>query len=284
MTTMTPQFDESSMHGRLIRRLDLRRHDVSRLADAELRDLAARGISELLDEQGLARDAGRVLLEKRLLQEVVGRGVLEELLEDEAVTEIMINGPHDVFVEKGGRIFRTDHRFAGEAALSRVIERLLLPTGRRVDESSPMVDARLPDGSRINVIVPPLAVNGAAITIRRFGSRRFSMQQLAVQGAMSQEMATFLEEAVQSRCNIVVSGGTGSGKTTLLNALAALVPPGERIVTIEDSAELQLDHPNRVVLQARPSNVEGQGLVTIRDLVRNALRMRPDRIVVGECR
>ncbi|MEN9705559.1 MAG: hypothetical protein RLZZ393_1438, partial [Pseudomonadota bacterium] len=185
---------------------------------------------------------------------------------------------------KGGVITRAGRRFSGDEGLLRVIERLLLPTGRRVDESSPMVDARLPDGSRINVVVPPLAVHGAIVTIRKFGRRSFSLQELAAKGTMSATMAAFLEAAVVGRCNMVVSGGTGSGKTTLLNALAALVPPQERIVTIEDSAELRLEHPHCVALQARPVNLEGQGLVTIRDLVRNALRMRPDRIVVGECR
>jgi pilus assembly protein CpaF len=276
--------DDRELHRRLLGRLDLRRTDVSRMADGELRSLAAQCLREVLDEQGLADSAARTQLERQLLQEVVGRGVLEDLLEDEDISEIMINGPSDIFIEKRGVITRTTRRFAGHDALERVIERLLLPTGRRVDESSPMVDARLPDGSRINVVVSPLAVHGAAITIRKFGRRLFSLDQLAAQGAMSPDMATFLRGAVLGHCNIVVSGGTGSGKTTLLNALAALVPQGERIVTIEDSAELHLEHPNRVALQARPMNLEGQGLVTIRDLVRNALRMRPDRIVVGECR
>lgn len=278
------ELDERRMHQLLLGRLDLRRTDVSRMGESELRGIAAQSLREVLDEQGVAEGPSRLRLERRLLQDVVGRGVLEDLLDDEEISEIMINGPGDVFVERRGVISRSEHAFVGDESLARVIERLLVPTGRRVDESSPMVDARLPDGSRINVILPPLAVHGAAVTIRKFGRRRFSLDELVSQSALSSAMAEFLQAAVRCRCNIVVSGGTGSGKTTLLNSLAAEVPPSERIVTIEDSAELQLDHPNRVALQARPPNLEGQGLVTIRDLVRNALRMRPDRIVIGECR
>jgi pilus assembly protein CpaF len=273
-----------ALQSELVARLDLRRTDVSRMHDGELRALAGQCIRDIMAGRGIAPGEDRARLERQLLQDAVGRGVLEDLLDDEEVTEIMVNGPHDIFIEKRGVILRSPRRFTGNAALARVIERLLQPTGRRVDEASPMVDARLPDGSRINVIVPPLSVNGAAVTIRKFGQRRFGMQELVTGGALSGDMAGFLEAAVRERRNIVVSGGTGSGKTTLLNALSALVPAGERIVTIEDSAELQLHHPNLVTLQARPSNLEGQGLVTIRELVRNALRMRPDRIVVGECR
>jgi pilus assembly protein CpaF len=272
------------LQSELVARLDLRRTDVSRMRDEELRVVAGQCIRDIMTGRGIAPGAERERLERQLLQDAVGRGVLEDLLDDDDVTEIMVNGPRDIFVERRGVLSRTALRFAGEAELARVIERLLHPTGRRVDEASPMVDARLPDGSRINVIVPPLAVQGAAVTIRKFGQRRLGLPELVAAGALSADMAGFLEAAVRERRNIVVSGGTGSGKTTLLNALSALVPAGERIVTIEDSAELRLHHPNLVTLQARPSNVEGQGLVTIRELVRNALRMRPDRIVVGECR
>ena len=276
--------DLQSLQSELVTRLDLRRTDVSRMRDEELRLLAGQCIREIMTARGIAQGADRVRLERQLLQDAVGRGVLEDLLDDDEVTEIMVNGPEAIFIEREGILSRSTLRFAGAAALARVIERLLQPTGRRVDEASPMVDARLPDGSRINVIIPPLAVHGTAVTIRKFGQRRFGIQELMAAGALSRDMAAFLEAAVRERRNIVVSGGTGSGKTTLLNALSALVPEGERIVTIEDSAELQLDHPNLVTLQSRPSNLEGQGLVTIRELVRNALRMRPDRIVVGECR
>ena len=272
------------LQAELVARLDLRRTDVNRMDDGELRRVAGQCIRDIMSGRGIAPGADRERLERQLLQDAVGRGVLEDLLDDDDVTEIMVNGPAQIFVERRGVLSRTTRCFAGGAELARVIERLLLPTGRRVDEASPMVDARLPDGSRINVIIPPLALQGAAVTIRKFGQRRLGLSELLAGGALSQDMAGFLEAAVRDRRNIVVSGGTGSGKTTLLNALSALVPDAERIVTIEDSAELQLDHPNLVTLQARPSNVEGTGLVTIRDLVRNALRMRPDRIVVGECR
>jgi pilus assembly protein CpaF len=209
---------------------------------------------------------------------------LDDLLRDESITEIMVNGPDSIFVERAGRLTRTNLRFSSQAALQGVIERLLQKTGRRVDESSPMVDARLADGSRVNVVVPPLSLCGPAITIRKFGNRRPDMEALLANGSLSAAMASFLDAAVRCRLNIVVSGGTGSGKTTLLNCLSARIPAGERIVTIEDSAELQLQHENLVSLECRPSNVEGRGQVSIRDLVRNALRMRPDRIVVGECR
>ena len=280
---ISPEFI-ASVQSELIARLDLRRTDISRMHDQELRELAQRCIREILATRGLPLGTEPQRVERQLLQEAVGCGVLEDLLADESVTEIMVNGAGIVFVERAGRLSLAPVRFSSDGALSRVIERLLVATGRRVDEGSPMVDARLPDGSRINVVIPPLALNGPAITIRKFGQRRLALADLLAFGALSVDMARFLEVATLERRNIVVSGGTGSGKTTLLNVLSQLIPAGERVVTIEDSAELQLGHPNLVTLQARPSNLEGQGLVSIRDLVRNALRMRPDRIVVGECR
>ncbi|MBK6675000.1 MAG: CpaF family protein [Proteobacteria bacterium] len=274
----------SGLHERLIERLDLRRTDINRMTDAELWTYAQRHLQQLIDQSEARHSPERGLLERQILQEVVGLGAVEDLLSDDSISEIMINGPGDVFVERHGRIERMASRFSSTQSLAGVIERLLQRTGRRVDESSPMVDARLPDGSRINVIVPPLALCGPVLTIRKFGQRRHRLSDLVGAGTLSAAMADFLQIAVRARRNIVVSGGTGTGKTTLLNCLSGLIPPGERVITIEDSAELQLAHANLVALEARPSNAEGVGLVSIRDLVRNALRMRPDRIVVGECR
>jgi pilus assembly protein CpaF len=276
--------DPRDLHEELIQRLDLRRTDIRRMSDAQLWQLAQRHLREILDQRGGFDEPERSRMEKSLLQEVVGLGVLEDLLADESISEIMINGPDNIFVERAGRITRSPQKFTGSRALGGVIERLLQTSGRHVDESSPMVDARLPDGSRVNVIIPPLALNGMTVTIRKFGRRRMGMGELLGAEALSLEMARFLELAVRARRNIVVSGGTGTGKTTLLNCLSELIAPEERIVTIEDSAELQLSHDNLVTLEARPRNSEGRGMVSIRDLVRNALRMRPDRIVVGECR
>lgn len=273
-----------AIHHELIRRLDLRRTDIDRMPDAELRVLAQRHLGEVLGKWLPAELPQRRELEQQLLREVVGLGVLEDLLAEEAISEIMINGPGDVFVERQGRLQRSDSRFSSPRSLAGVIERLLHGTGRRIDESSPMVDARLPDGSRVNVIVPPLALEGAVVTIRKFGRHLMGMQDLLATGALSPQMAEYLGLAVRLRRNIVISGGTGCGKTTLLNCLSGLIPQDERVITIEDSAELRLQHGNLVRLEARPANLEGRGLVTIRDLVRNALRMRPDRIVVGECR
>jgi pilus assembly protein CpaF len=274
----------ASLHEELIRRLDLRRTDIRRMTDSQLRQLAEHHLREILDQRGEAPGPQRSMTERAILQEVVGLGALEDLLADDAITEIMINGPDSIFVERAGRLSRVPHRFTGARALGGVIERLLQTTGRHVDESSPMVDARLADGSRVNVIIPPLSLNGITVTIRKFGRQRLGMRQLLEAEALSGEMAVFLKLAVQARRNIVVSGGTGTGKTTLLNCLSELIAPDERIVTIEDSAELRLRHDNLVSLEARPRNIEGRGMVSIRDLVRNALRMRPDRIVVGECR
>ncbi|MEY2853108.1 MAG: secretion system protein [Pseudomonadota bacterium] len=278
------EHDIEAIHDELLQRLDLRRSDIDRMADAELRWLAQRHLREILERRMPGRIEESRALERILLQEVVGLGPLEDLLEDDAISEIMVNGPGSIFVETHGRLRRLERHFTSQRSLAGTIERLLQRTGRRVDESSPMVDARLGDGSRINVIIPPLAIDGAAITIRRFSRSCLSLEDLQRRGALSAPMARFFAIAVMARRNIVVSGGTGTGKTTLLNCLSTLIPPGERIVTIEDSAELQLAHAHLVRLEARPANLEGRGQVSIRDLVRNALRMRPDRIVVGECR
>lgn len=270
------------IHDELIERLDLRRNDIERLAEHELRTLAQRHLRDILSGRDGFDEVSR--LEQALLQEVVGLGLLEDLLSDDTISEIMVNGPGTIFVETQGKILRHAGRFTSHRSLSGIIERLLQNTGRRVDESSPMVDARLPDGSRLNVVIPPLAIDGAALSIRKFSRKCLSLDDLLTADALSAPMARFLDIAVRARLNVVISGGTGTGKTTLLNCLSTRIPQTERIVTIEDSAELQLQHANLVRLEARPQNSEGRGLVSIRDLVRNALRMRPDRIVVGECR
>ena len=226
----------------------------------------------------------RAALTERLLQETLGLGPLEDLLADASISEIMVNRPDQIYIERAGRLSLSPLRFEDERQLRTVIERVVAPLGRRIDESSPKVDARLPDGSRVNAIIPPLAVRGSCLTIRKFPAQRLGMAELEARGALTPKAAAFLQQAVLARKNILVSGGTGSGKTTLLNALSSYIPEGERIVTIEDSAELRLQQPHVVTLEARPANLEGQGEVSIRDLLVNSLRMRPDRIVVGECR
>jgi pilus assembly protein CpaF len=216
--------------------------------------------------------------------EILGHGPIEPLLRDPAVSEIMVNGPRRIFVERAGLISPVDAEFADEAHLRRVIDRIVSRIGRRVDEASPMVDARLPDGSRVNAVVPPVALDGSTLTIRKFSADPLKVNDLIAFGTMTPAVATMLSACVRGRLDIVVSGGTGSGKTTTLNVLSSFIPTDERVVTIEDAAELQLHQAHVVRLESRPANTEGRGEVTIRDLVRNALRMRPDRIVVGEVR
>jgi len=218
------------------------------------------------------------------MHDVLGLGALELLLTDPEVSEIMVNGPKTIFIERRGRITQAELEFESEVQLRRVIDRIVARIGRRVDESSPMVDARLPDGSRVNIVIPPLAVQGSSITIRKFSRVPYKVQDLITFGTLNQDMANFIRACVRSRISMVVSGGTGSGKTTTLNVLSNFIPDTERVVTVEDTAELQLRQRNLVSLEARSANVEGRGAVPIRDLVVNALRMRPDRIVVGECR
>jgi pilus assembly protein CpaF len=225
----------------------------------------------------------RAMLIRRVVDEALGLGVLEPLLADPTVTEIMVNGPNNVFVERAGRVHRLDTTFASEDQLYQTIDRIVAQVNRRVDESSPMVDARLPSGERVNVIIPPLSLIGPILTIRRF-PRAYTIEELAGRGAMDQATAMLLASFVRARLNMVISGGTGTGKTTMLNALSAFIPEHERIVTIEDSAELQLKQEHVIPLESRPPNIEGKGQIGIRDLVRNALRMRPDRIIVGEVR
>jgi len=226
----------------------------------------------------------RLQLQASLINEILGYGPLQPLLDDPEVTEIMVNGPYQVYVERHGKIELTGVRFRDERHLMRIIEKILLPLGKRVDERVPMVDARLPDGSRVNVVIPPISLNGPCVTIRKFSRDPFTMSDLISFGTLTPEAAQFLQAAVQAKLNILITGGTASGKTTLLNVLSAFIPNDERIITIEDTAELQLRQDHVVRLEARPPNIEGVGEVTIRDLVRNALRMRPDRIIVGECR
>ncbi len=226
----------------------------------------------------------RVQLQVSLINDILGYGPLQPLLDDPEVTEIMVNGPYQIYVERRGRIEATNLRFRDEQHLMRIAEKILLPLGKRVDERVPMVDARLPDGSRVNIVIPPISLNGPCITIRKFSREPFTMTDLIALGTLTVEAAQFLQVAVQAKLNILISGGTSSGKTTLLNVLSAFIPNDERIITIEDTAELQLRQDHVVRLEARPPNIEGIGEVTIRDLVRNALRMRPDRMIVGECR
>lgn len=276
----------ATLHRKLIGAMDLRRVNVARMADAELRSTVQKLIEELIDNDGAFAPMRGMRDELRdvVLNEIVGLGPLESLLADDMVSEIMVNRHNDIFIEREGVLARSSISFSNDAAVLAAIERIVSPLGRRIDESSPMVDARLKDGSRVNAVIPPLAIKGPSLTIRKFSRRRLGAGDLMGFGALSPEMVEFLRVAVRLRANIVVSGGTGSGKTTLLNVLSNFIPDNERIVTVEDAAELQLNQPNLVSLEARPPNIEGRGAVTIRDLVKNCLRMRPDRIIVGECR
>jgi pilus assembly protein CpaF len=274
------------IHDKIIDFMDLRRKDVHNMSDTQLRNETEALISEILEQfdQEIPSHIDRKILHDDVLNEAVGLGPLERLLADDSVTEIMVNASDQIFVEQGGRLTLSDCTFTNDPAVLAVIERIITPLGRRIDESSPLVDARLKDGSRVNAIIPPLALKGPCITIRKFAKNRLYFEDLMNFGSISKEMVEFLNVCVKYKRNIVVSGGTGSGKTTLLNVLSNLIPKTERIVTCEDAAELQLNQPNLVALESRPANLEGRGAVLIRDLVKNALRMRPDRIVVGECR
>ena len=269
----------------LIQAFDLRRNDVGALSETALRAQAQECVAALLDKRRLPlSEAQRNKILKLVVDEAVGLGVIEELLEDAAVTEIMVNRFDEIYVEAHGQLSKHVLQFSSEQAVRSVIERIVYPLGRRVDEASPMVDARLSDGSRLNAVLPPVSVKGASFTIRKFPKRRLHMQDLVALQTLPAPLAEFLRLCVERRLNILVSGGTGSGKTTLLNVLAGFVDPAQRIVTIEDCAELMIAHPHVVTLEARQANSEGQGAITIRDLVKNALRMRPDRIVIGEVR
>jgi len=240
---------------------------------------------KVIDEEGLALTrAERVRMLEQITDEIIGLGPLEPLLRDESISEIMVNGPRQIYIERSGKLELTNTVFQNDDHVMRIIDRIIAPIGRRVDESSPMVDARLTDGSRVNAIIPPLSLIGPVITIRKFAATPFTVDDLVRFGTSTPEMFEFLRACVEARLNIFVSGGTGSGKTTTLNVLSGFIPNDERIVTIEDAAELQLRQEHVVTLESRPPNIEGKGAIPIRELVRNALRMRPDRIVVGECR
>ncbi|AEN12092.1 MULTISPECIES: CpaF family protein [unclassified Streptomyces] len=267
---------------KLLEEIDLA--EMSALAAAERRARLERVLGHIISREGpVLSSVERSQLIRRVVDEALGLGILEPLLEDASISEIMVNGPEQVYVERGGRLELLPMRFSSNDQLMQTIERIVSTVNRRVDEANPMVDARLPSGERVNVIIPPLSLKGPILTIRRF-PRAFTLQEMIGLGSLDEHMLMLLAGLVRAKFNVIVSGATGTGKTTLLNALSGLIPNGERIVTIEDSAELQLQQTHVITLESRPSNVEGKGQITIRDLVRNSLRMRPDRIIVGEVR
>jgi pilus assembly protein CpaF len=272
-----------AVHNRLFETLD-----VSRLESLEANMASTKvtqAITDILNEEGrLLTETDRARLVEEIKNELLGLGPLEPLLWDEDVSDILVNGPNQVYVEREGKLYLTDVRFNDDSHLMLIIDRIVSQVGRRVDEASPMVDARLPDGSRINAIIPPLALDGPALSIRRFGKKRYMIDDLVDKDTLTSDMVEFMQAIIKARLNLLVCGGTGSGKTTMLNCLSSFVPVDERIVTIEDSAELLLQQPHVVRLETRPPNVEGKGEVTQRELVKNCLRMRPDRIIVGEVR
>lgn len=272
------------LHKSLLEQMDLRRMAVNQMSHDALRRATEDLLESILGQTDLPRELSRAAIKKQVVDEAVGLGPLEELIEDEDVSEIMVNAADQIFYERAGQLEKSQVTFTDDQAVLAAIERIVSPLGRRIDESSPMVDARLRDGSRVNAVIPPLALKGPCITIRKFMKERLTIDRLVGFGSMNDAMAGVLRTAVLAKRNVVISGGTGSGKTTLLNVLSGFIPFKERVVTVEDAAELQLPQPNLVALEARPPNQEGKGEVRIRDLVKNCLRMRPDRIVVGECR
>jgi pilus assembly protein CpaF len=271
------------LHQAVLKRIDL--NVIETLGPDDLRSQLKALATDIIREEALPlNEAEHDQIVRDLQHEVMGLGPLEPLLADPSISEIMINGARKIFVERKGKIILTDIRFDDDAHLLKIIGRIVSRVGRRVDESSPMVDARLPDGSRVNAIIPPLALDGPVMTIRRFAVVPLQMRDLLAVGALTQDMGEFLAAIVQSKANVIISGGTGSGKTTLLNVLSSFVPDDERIITLEDTAELQLQQEHVVRLESRPANIEGQGAIPMRALVKNSLRMRPDRIIVGEVR
>lgn len=283
--TMADGFQQLKLavHNRLFETLD-----VSRLESLEQNMASTKvtqAITDILNEEGrLLTDADRARLVEEIKNELLGLGPLEPLLWDDDVSDILVNGPNQVYVERQGKLYLTDVRFNDDQHLMLIIDRIVSQVGRRVDEASPMVDARLADGSRINAIIPPLALDGPSLSIRRFGKKRYTIDDLIDKETITADAVEFLQAIVKARLNVLVCGGTGSGKTTMLNCMSSFIPVDERIVTIEDSAELVLQQPHVVRLETRPPNVEGKGEVTQRELVKNCLRMRPDRIIVGEVR
>lgn len=275
---------KSSVHAELLKRLGPHLYDAEMDQD-ELDKTVRSVLGEVLGAQDRPLSAAdRARVTQEITDDILGYGPIDPYLRDPEVSEVMVNGPDEVWLEKGGRLMKADAHFADEGHLRRTIDKIVSRIGRRVDESSPMVDARLPDGSRVNAIVPPLSIDGSALTIRKFSTDPLTVQDLINFGSLTPQTADFLDACVRGRLNVIVSGGTGAGKTTTLNVLSSFIPTDERIVTIEDAAELQLKQDHVVRLESRPANIEGKGAVTIRDLVRNSLRMRPDRIVVGEVR
>ncbi len=277
---------KQQIHRELVERLDIKRLSASRIDAEQLRGRAREVVNSIMGEirAKLPSSVNPDELGTEIINEAIGLGPLEKFLADDSITEIMVNGPDKIFVERNGKIEYTGQAFMDSNSVMATIERIVAPLGRRIDESQPYVDARLPDGSRVNCIIHPLSLVGPCMTIRKFPKRQLFDKDLFQKGTFTPAMARFLEVCVKARKNIVVSGGTGSGKTTLLNVLSNYLPHDERIVTVEDSAELRLNQPHLVRLESRPPNIEGRGAITIRDLVRNCLRMRPDRIIVGECR
>lgn len=289
-SSMEGQYQDLKLeiHRRIVDEMNIEQQQILTSGQRDHREIEiiiAGYCKRVLDEHPFAVPrADRTGIVADILDEMLGLGPIEPLLKDETVTEIMINGPKHVFVERMGKLHLTKVQFHDEGHLMNIIERIIAPLGRRIDESSPLVDARLEDGSRVNIIIPPLSLIGPCVTIRKFTKDPLTVENLIGFGSLSEDMAAFLRACIAARLNIVVSGGTGSGKTTTLNVLSSFIPSDERIVTIEDAAELRLMQEHVVTLESRPANIEGSGLITIRDLVRNALRMRPDRIVVGEVR
>jgi pilus assembly protein CpaF len=274
---------KNRIHAKLIEEANLEALDT--LTDDEIHGEIQLIVEDFLrDKSTLLNDQERQSLITEVKDELTGLGPLEPLIRDDSFSDILCNTYKDVFVESGGVLKKTNARFVNDAHLMNIIDRIVSKVGRRIDESTPMVDARLPDGSRVNAIIPPLAVDGPILSIRRFGGKVLEMENLVQLGALTPEISTFLGKCVKARLNVMISGGTGAGKTTLLNVLSRYIPENERIVTIEDSAELQLQQEHVVRLETRPANIEGTGSVTQRDLVRNSLRMRPDRIIIGEVR
>jgi pilus assembly protein CpaF len=275
---------QGRVQDKLVESLGPKLYDVS-VSEKDLQEMVHRRVRELLEEEeGPLSVRDKLTVMQQIGDSVLGLGPIEPFVRDPEVTEIMVNDGQTVFVERGGKLYETGVRFYDENQLRRTIDKIVAKVGRRVDESSPYVDARLPDGSRVNAIIPPLAIDGPALTIRKFAADPYTDEDLVSFGTMSPQVVEFLQASVQGRMNILVSGGTGAGKTTTLNVLSSFLPDDERIITIEDAAELRLQQPHIVRLESRPPNIEGRGEVTVRDLVRNALRMRPDRIVVGEVR